>query len=166
MAAVSGRRRLALGFVALLAVAAIAAGCAPSNTPDQYNTLTEQNFLELCTNRYYDNTDDVLTSTDRTIAPDVTAPSEEICSCQYQVFVEQVPINDDPQNARSGYTGPTFTELNADLKKNPEEAWNALPSSVRDAVSACATGAPTDGSGSSGAPSTATTVPTETTTPS
>jgi len=99
-------------------------GCNQDNTPKEYGTLTQQNFLELCTNRYYDNTDDTLAQTDRTIAADVTTPTSDQCQCQYDVFSSQMPIAD-------------FTTLNGKLKSNPEEAWNTVPASITDALTGC-----------------------------
>ncbi len=37
----------------------------------------------------------------------------------------------------AGYTGPNFTTLNADLKSNPDDAWNSLPDSFKTAINAC-----------------------------
>lgn len=99
-------------------------GCAQSNTPSEYGTVTEQNFLELCTNRYYENTDDTLAITDNTIAADVEAPTPAQCECQYDVYVAQMPISD-------------FTTLNNKLKENPQEAWDAVPSSITTALMSC-----------------------------
>lgn len=121
-------------------------GCNQDNTPTEYGTLTQQNFLELCTNLYYDNTDDTLAQTDRTIAADVDAPTSEQCQCQYDVFVAQMPINKsaaaEPQFA--SYDGPNFTDLNAKLKENPQEAWDTVPASITDALTACMNPAPSD----------------------
>ncbi len=99
-------------------------GCKHDNTPKEYGTLTQQNFLELCTNHYYDNTDDTLAQTDRTIAANVTTPTNDQCQCQYDVFSSQMPIAD-------------FTTLNGKLKSNPEEAWNTVPTSITDALTGC-----------------------------
>jgi hypothetical protein len=118
-------RRLAGAFVAVALVGMLGlTGCNQDNTPKEYGTLTQQNFLELCTNRYYDNTDDTLAQTDRTIAADVTTPTNDQCQCQYDVFSSQMPIAD-------------FTTLNGKLKSNPEEAWNTVPASITDALTGC-----------------------------
>lgn len=111
---------MAMALVAVLGLS----GCAQSNTPDEYGTVTEQNFLQLCTNRYYDNTDDTLAITDNTIAADVDAPTPDQCKCQYDVYVAQMPISD-------------FTTLNSKLKENPEEAWNSVPGSITTALKNC-----------------------------
>jgi hypothetical protein len=127
-------RRLAGVFVAVALVGMLGlTGCNQDNTPKEYGTLTQQNFLELCTNRYYDNTDDTLAQTDRTIAADVTTPTNDQCQCQYDVFSSQMPIAD-------------FTTLNGELKSNPEEAWATVPESITTALTGCmsATSAPND----------------------
>jgi hypothetical protein len=118
-------RRLAGAFVAVALVGMLGlTGCNQDNTPKEYGTLTQQNFLELCTNHYYDNTDDTLAQTDRTIAADVTTPTNDQCQCQYDVFSSQMPIAD-------------FTTLNGKLKSNPEEAWSTVPASITDALTGC-----------------------------
>jgi hypothetical protein len=130
------------GLVAGLGL--VLAACAPSNTPQSYDdSLVQQNFLEGCTNMFVDVTDDTtFTVTDDTIDDDASAvaSSSDACRCMFQVFVDNVPFNDDakddPQYA--GYTGPTFTSLDGDLDSdNPSGAFDSLPGDVRDAVRAC-----------------------------
>ncbi len=131
------RRRSAIGALALALLALFAlTGCQQDNTPTEYGIVTQQNFLELCTNHYYDNTDDTLAITDNTIASVDNAPTADQCQCQYDVFAQQMPISD-------------FTDLNAKLKSNPDEAWAAVPQSITTALDACV--------GGSGAPSDSTT---------
>lgn len=146
-------RRLGIGvLVAAVAVLGLA-GCAQDNTPKAYDTLTQQNFLELCTNTYFENTDDTLSQTSSTIANGVQALDVTQCQCQYDVFVQKMPINKSatpPPN----YTGPNFTDLNAKLKTDPTEAWATVPESITTALKACV----------SGSTSTSTTVPATTTT--
>jgi len=145
-------RRLGIGvLVATVAVLGLA-GCAQDNTPTAYDTLTQQNFLELCTNTYFENTDDTLSQTSNTIANGVQALDRTQCQCQYDVFVQQMPINKSA--APAGYTGPNFTDLNAKLKSDPTEAWATVPESITTALKTCV----------SGATSTTTTAPTTTTT--
>lgn len=147
-------RRLRVGvLVAVVALLGLA-GCAQDNTPDAYDTLTQQNFLELCTNTYFENTDDTLSQTSNTIAAGVQALDVTKCQCQYDVFVEKMPINKSA-TPPPGYSGPNFTDLNASLKSNPTEAWATVPESIKTALTACA-------SGSSG--TTTTTAPATTTT--
>lgn len=122
-----------------MAVAALALGlgaCAQTNTPDAYGTLTRQNFLETCTNYYFDNTDDSLTITGNTVKADVQAPNQDTCQCMYDVFTGPnatgdgtdggMPINSSVAKA-AGWTGPNFTDLNAELKSDPQKAWDNLP---------------------------------------
>lgn len=144
--------------VALVAVLGLS-GCAQDNTPTEYGTVTEQNFLQLCTNRYYDNTDDTLAITDNTIAADVNAPTPDQCKCQYDVYVAQMPFDKDAasRSEYSDYSGPDFTDLNSKLKENPEEAWNTVPGSITTALEACMT------SSSAPDPTTTTVATTETT---
>jgi hypothetical protein len=123
-ARVSGRPAIAAAMAMLLVAVLGLSGCNQDNTPKEYGTVTEQNFLELCTNLYYDNTDDTLAVTDKTIAADVNAPTPDQCKCQYDVYVAQMPISD-------------FTTLNSKLKENPEDAWNSVPTSITDALKGC-----------------------------
>lgn len=121
-------RRFAGGFAALVMVAAFGlTGCKPDNTPKEYGILTQQNFLELCTNRYFTNTDDSLAITSSSIASDIDSPTQDQCQCQYDVFESQMPISD-------------FTSLNAELKKDPQKGWDSVPESITSAITACMNG--------------------------
>jgi hypothetical protein len=160
MVDVSTKRRIGAGVVGLALVATLGlTGCNEDNTPKAYDTLTQQNFLELCTNLYFNSSDDTLAATSNTVKADVTAPTQEECQCQYDVFVNQVPINDN-DTSKPGYNGPNFTDLNAQLKSDPATAWATLPASVTDAVTACVKG---NGSGADSSTS-STTTPASTTT--
>ena len=141
-----------------MAVAALALGlglgaCAESNTPDAYGTLTQQNFLETCTNFYFDNTNDTLAITDNTITDaSVEPPTQDTCQCMYEVFTGQagtdengdqgngipdgMPINADVAKA-NGIDGPNFTDLNSDLKNDPQKAWDDLPDQYKTALDDC-----------------------------
>lgn len=143
------------GAIGLVALSALTLGaCSQSNTPDAYNTLTQQNFLESCTNYYFDNTDDSLSKTDNTVKADVTAADQNQCQCAYDVFVQKMPINDTvaKESQWAGYTGPNFTGLNAELKSDPSKAWDGLPEDTKTAVNACIQG---NGTSSSTTPTTA-----------
>ena len=120
--------------------------CAQKNTPDQYNTLTQQNFLETCTNYYFDSTDDTLSITQNTVKADVTAPNQSQCQCAYEVYAG--PNNDGngamPINATvakeaqwADYSGPNFTDLNAQLKTDPSKAWDSVPEDIKSKVDSC-----------------------------
>ena len=160
-------RRVGAGAVALALVLMIGlSGCNQDNTPKAYNTLTEQNFVELCTNYLYDSTGDLtdsttgtstpsldpaLSKTDTTIKSGAQGLTESQCLCQYQVFVNQIPINKSTAATLQGYTGTNFTDLNSKLKTDPEGAWATLPDSVTSALKGCAngSGASTPASGAS-----------------
>jgi len=135
-------RRVGAGVVGLaLALVIGLSGCAQGNTPTEYNTLTQQNFVELCTNYLYTSSgeitaidastaatlDTALKATETTIASDVKGSSESSCLCMYAVFVDQMPIGD-------------FTTLNSDLKSDPEKTWNGVSSEIKDALTKCASG--------------------------
>jgi len=111
--------------------------CAQKNTPTEYNTLTNQNFLESCTNYYFDNTNDTLAQTGNTVKADVTAPDQPTCQCQYEIFVNQMPINSSAAKAQAGYSGPNFTDLNAQLKTDPQKAWDTVPDTIKSAINDC-----------------------------
>ena len=135
-----------MGVVALVLMIGLG-GCNQDNTPKEYNTLTQQNFIELCTNYLYTSDgnvsainassastlDPALTSTNSTIKSDVQASSEASCLCMYAIFVDQMPIAD-------------FTSLNSDLKSDPEKTWNGVSSTIKDSLSKCASGSSTSSS--------------------
>ena len=153
-------RRIGAGVLGVVVVATFGlTGCKPDNTPKAYNTLTQQNFVELCTNHYYTSSgtitdtesgatastlDPALTSTNSTIAANVDASDQSSCLCMYSAFVAAMSIGD-------------FTTLNKNLKSDPTSAWNNVPQGIKDAVTAC-------GSGSSGGSTTTTTAASTTTT--
>lgn len=159
------RGRVGAGVIGGALVLGLTLGaCSQSNTPDAYDTLTEQNFLETCTNFYFDNTDDSLSITDNTVTDDtVVEPwSQESCECQYRVFAGPTGKGDGtdggmPINASvaksAGWNGPNFTDLNADLKNDPQKAWDELPQEFKDGIAACQR----DGGSSSGSTSSSTT---------
>ena len=149
-------RRVGAGVVALALVAMIGlSGCNQDNTPKEYNTLTQQNFVELCTNYLYTSSgeitaidassastlDPALKSTGTTIKSDTEATSESDCLCMYAVFVDKMSIAD-------------FTTLNGDLKSDPEKAWNGVSSEIKDGVSKCASGSAGSSTTTSAAPTT------------
>jgi hypothetical protein len=155
------------GVFALAMVLGLGLGaCSESNTPEEYNTLTQQNFLETCTNYYFDNTDDSLEITTNTVKADVTAPTQSQCECAYAVYAG--PNNDGngsmPINATvakeaqwANYDGPNFTDLNAELKTDPSKAWDSVPEDIKSKVSGCLSGSDATTSPTSGGDSTTTT---------
>jgi hypothetical protein len=159
-----------------MAVVALALGlglgaCSQNNTPDTYGTLTQQNFLESCTNFYFDNTDDSLSITDNTVKADVQAPDEKTCQCMYDLFSGPdangdgteggMPINSAVAKT-AGWTGPNFTDLNAELKTDPQKAWDNLPDDPwKNGINACRdSGGDSNGQGNSST-TTSTTVGTD-----
>ena len=150
---ITRRRAGAASVVLVLALVLGLSACNQDNTPSSYNTLTEQNFLELCTNSYWSldgditandtatTLDPVLSQTSSTIKADVTTPTSSQCVCQYNVFVNQVSYN--KTNVVNGYSGPYFVDLNVNLKTDPEKAWATVPEGVRNALQGCMGGAST-----------------------
>jgi len=116
-------------MLALVGCAALVLGaCAQSNTPTEYNELTNQNFLETCTNLYYENVDGTIVPdepTGDTVVADATGASPAQCQCSYNVFVNNMSIED-------------FTKLNDDLKDDAN-AWNNVPQNIRNAIDDCGT---------------------------
>lgn len=157
------KRRLGGGVVAAAVVLGLGLGaCSPGNTPDEYNTLTQQNFLEACTNFYFENTDDTLAITDQTVTDAAQDPPDQsTCQCMYDVFATQMPINSAAADTIPDYAGPNFTDLNADLKSDAESAWADLPQEYKDQLDECRQDG---GSGSGGDDTTTTTAADESTT--
>lgn len=123
------RRSLALGLVGFAALGLVA--CAPNNTPTSYDDVAESSFLQSCTG---DAPEYNGTST--------TLAGPDYCGCAYQVFVENVPFNEDDKNNRVGadgqkvfanYSGKTYLEYNTELKNDP----NILAQDVVDKLDAC-----------------------------
>ncbi len=132
------RRRTAATAGLALALGLVLGACGQSNTPESYDSLVEKNYLEGCTNRSFDLTDDTLAITDDTLSADVEGGTEEQCRCQYQVFVDMVPYDGD-DTSKPDYQGPTFTELDDSLRDadDPAAVFGELPSDVRAALDSC-----------------------------
>ena len=147
---ITRRRAGAASVLLALALVLGLSACNQDNTPSAYNSLTEQNFLELCTNTYWTldgditandpstTLDPVLKQTSSTIKADVTAPTSSQCVCQYNVFVNQVSYNKN--NPVNNYSGPYFVDLNVSLKTDPEKAWATVPDNVKTALQNCMNG--------------------------
>ncbi len=132
---------LALGAVLL-------GGCSvPSNAPDAYDAQVQEDFVLGCTGDVGE-----VDGTTTTLA------STSVCECSYQVYVDNVPYNDDAAG-QPPFVGvwpedaPVFTSLDSDLASD-QNAIEKLPQPVRDKLDECA-GGPTPAA--SGEPSTATT---------
>ncbi|HEY6533081.1 MAG TPA: hypothetical protein VIY72_12290 [Acidimicrobiales bacterium] len=126
--------RVRAGMVGLVACTVLVLGaCAESNTPTDYNDLTQQNFLETCTNFYYENTDGTVVPsepTSDTVVADYDGASSATCQCRYEVFEDNMSIED-------------FTTLNSDLKDDPEGAWAGVPPDIQTKLNACPGGSTT-----------------------
>jgi hypothetical protein len=123
------RRSVALGLVGIAAFGLVA--CAPDNTPTSYDAVAESSFLQSCTGDApeYNGTSTTLAGID-------------YCGCAYQVFVENVPFNqDDKDNRRdpsgqlvfASYSGKTYLEYNNEMKTDP----NVLAQDIVDKLNAC-----------------------------
>jgi hypothetical protein len=132
---VRGRRGATTTFAALaLTAIAVLTGCQVSNTPTGYDTpeqgtIVQTNYLAACTGNL---PSDAGTTT--TIAP------MDQCACQYKIFVDQVPFDDnakktDPRFANWG-DNPTFTSLENDLRTDTN-AFDKLPSNIKQQLIDC-----------------------------
>jgi len=151
-----GRRGQRGTLLALVAAAAVvlAACSVPSNAPTAYDDAVRANFVTGCVG-------DIPETNNTT----TTLAASDYCSCAYEVFVAQVPFNDDARPAFPNYPSdaPTFTTFNDDLAKSddPSSVWDSLPQSVRDDIDRCPLPpgpvAPGGGTSSSTAPAESTT---------
>jgi hypothetical protein len=112
----TSRRRAPLvvaGFALLLLVAT---GCHQDNTPQFYNSLTKDNWVQGC----------IGGSTGTTLA------TSSLCDCMYTVVTGMVPASNADAKANpkkyGNYTGPNFQQLNSQVKSNP----NKVPSDLQD----------------------------------
>lgn len=123
-------RRAARLLAAVGAVVALAGCSVPSNTPTTYDDAVRANFVQGCTG-------DIPETNNTT----TTLAAEDFCTCAYEVFVDQVPYNDDARSAFPNYPAeaPTFTTFNDELSKSdtPDSVWDTLPQSVRDDLATC-----------------------------
>jgi hypothetical protein len=111
------RRRVPALVAGLTLLVVVAAGCHQDNTPQFYNSLTKDNFVQGC----------VGGSTGTTLA------SSSLCGCMYQVVTSMVPASSADEKANpkkySGYSGPNFQQLNSLVKSNPQK----VPTQLQDA---------------------------------
>jgi hypothetical protein len=123
-------RRVSQVLAAVGVVAALAGCSVPSNTPTAYDDAVRANFVQGCTG-------DIPETNNTT----TTLAAEDFCTCAYEVFVDQVPYNDDARAAFPNYPAdaPTFTTFNDELSKSdtPDTVWDTLPQSVRDDLATC-----------------------------
>lgn len=129
----SGRRRRS-GMVRLLvaagALVALAGCTVPSNAPTAYDDAVKANFVQGCVG-------DIPETNNTT----TTLAASDFCGCAYDIFVDQVPFNDDARSAFPNYPtdAPTFTTFNDELTKSdtPQSVWETLPQPVRDDLATC-----------------------------
>ena len=129
----AGRRRRAGVTRLLVAVGAVVAlaGCTvPSNAPTAYDDAVKANFVQGCVG-------DIPETNNTT----TTLAASDFCGCAYDIFVDQVPFNDDARSAFPNYPtdAPTFTTFNDELTKSdtPQSVWETLPQTVRDDLATC-----------------------------
>lgn len=117
-------------IVAAVAVLALAGCTVPSNAPTAYDDAVKANFVQGCVGDIPETG-----GTTTTLAP------ADFCACAYDVFVAQVPFNDDVRGSFPNYPAdaPTFTSFNDELAQsdNPQSVWETLPQSVRTDLDAC-----------------------------
>lgn len=122
--------RVARALVAAGAIVALAGCTVPSNAPTSYDDAVQANFVTGCVGNIPETN-----NTTTTLAP------QDFCTCAYDVFVDQVPFNDDARSAFPNYPtdAPTFTTFNDELTKsdNPQSVWETLPQSIRDDLATC-----------------------------
>ncbi|MCC5953784.1 MAG: hypothetical protein JJU45_16955 [Acidimicrobiia bacterium] len=126
---------LALGLL-------LVAGCTiPSNQPEAYGPEVEAMFEEGCLAALA-----AAREEGGTDLPSVT-DIETVCSCRYDVFVANVPYDEEDRETREDDDGqltfrgyptrsPSFVDLNQELQSDPE-AIDDLPDFVREELEAC-----------------------------
>jgi hypothetical protein len=108
------RRRAAIGAFGFAALGLVA--CAPNNTPTSYDDVAESSFMQSCSGDApeYNGTSTTLAGSD-------------YCACAYQVFVQNVPFNQEDKDNRTNpdgsktfasYSGKTYLEYNTELRND------------------------------------------------
>jgi len=114
------RRRVPAVVAGVALLVLVASGCHQDNTPQFYNSLTKDNFVQGC----------VGGSTGTTLA------SSSLCQCLYTVVTGMVPASgaDEKANPKkySGYSGPNFQQLNSLVKSNPSKVPTDLQNAWAD----------------------------------
>jgi|tagenome__1003787_1003787.scaffolds.fasta_scaffold20297218_2 hypothetical protein len=122
------RRRSALLFALVAAVALMAGACAQKNTPTAYNDVTQTQFLAGCTGNTSDDAQPGNTANDGD-GPATTLAPQSACQCAYNWIVLNVPYNDANKSnpitiegigtQNFTYTDKTFESINNDLADDP-----------------------------------------------
>ena len=105
--------------------------CAPDNTPKSYDDVARSSFMQACTGDApaFDGTT-------------TTLAGNTYCECAYEVFVDNVPFNDDDKDNRrddagnlvfANYSGKTYLEYNTDMKTDP----NMLAADIVQKLEGC-----------------------------
>jgi len=122
------RRRAPLLVVLLAVVALLGTSCKQDNTPSEYNSVTQQNFIDGCTGN---TSDDGATGNTANAGngPATTLAPQSACECAYNWIVVNVPYNDANKDnpvtvdgigeQNFTYTDKTFKAINDDLTNNP-----------------------------------------------
>jgi hypothetical protein len=136
----AGRRAGLAASVALLVVLAV--GCHSDNTPTAYGPDVQASYSQACTGNVGE-----IEGTTTTLA------TSNYCDCTYNVFVNNVPFNEDDKKNRdngqafANYSGKDFVDIENDLKDNPNDITNTsvVPQDVQDKLSGCKNSSETTG---------------------
>jgi len=116
------RRRAPLVVAAAMGLAVLASACHQDNTPQFYNSVTKDNFTQGCIG--------ASSGTGTTLA------SPSLCDCLYTVTTGMIPASTADEKKRSkqfaSYSGQTFTQINNELKTNPNKVPTTLQSAWKD----------------------------------
>jgi hypothetical protein len=126
------RRSFALAAFAF-GLLALSACKPPSNEPTSYDDVTEANFMEGCTGIATSGTAE---STSTSVVT-TDGASSEVCKCEYDYFVANVPFDQKAAEAQGNKDAPNFQDLNQQLQDNPD----SMPQNIQDDLrSKCAEG--------------------------
>ncbi len=139
------RRRTALLFALVAAVALLAGACSQKNTPTAYDDVTQTQFLAGCTGNTSDDAQPGNTANDGD-GPATTLAPQSACQCAYNWIVLNVPYNDANKSnpitiegigtQNFTYTDKTFEAINNDVTDHPDnvppEIQTALAKECKD----------------------------------
>lgn len=121
----SNRSRRGILAIAALGIALLAGCAGPTNAPTGYDETVQANFIGTCTGSTNPANGTLPSST--TTAPQntsTTLASTAYCQCAYQVYVDNVPYDDNAKKSNqqfANFDGDTFSQLDTDLKTNPAQ---------------------------------------------